>query len=39
MFKEELETVVTDLLRSGDGGGHVIVKEIANMLSPHNMGE
>ncbi|XP_039264443.2 alpha-adducin-like isoform X2 [Styela clava] len=34
VFKEELETVVTDLLRSGDGGGHVIAKEIANMLSP-----
>ena len=33
-FKEELETVVTDLLRSGHGGGDVIAKEIANFFSP-----
>nr|CAB3220031.1 alpha-adducin [Phallusia mammillata] len=35
-FKEELETAVTDLLRSGQGGGHVIAKEIANFFSPGN---
>uniref|UniRef100_F7B9R8 Class II aldolase/adducin N-terminal domain-containing protein n=1 Tax=Ciona intestinalis TaxID=7719 RepID=F7B9R8_CIOIN len=33
-FKEELESAVTDLLRSGNGGGHVIAKEIANFFSP-----
>ena len=35
-FKEELESVVTDLLRSDRGGGHVIAQAIANVFSPTN---
>ena len=33
-FKEELETVVTDLLRSDKAGNHVFANAIANVISP-----
>lgn len=33
-FKDELESVVTDILRSDGGGGHVIAQAIANVFSP-----